>query len=263
MISTNADPLASGEHAVLCAIGTGSAGWKRPAELAGALPGVTDQLFQVLRSLESRGLVELNDAGRGGVSLSPLGAERLGVRIAEDGTAEDGGFTWEPVRQRDGVDEPERLSGTRHTCHPPRPEDFVDPSPGPAELVELIELAELRESRERATIARVYGPEAARLDRPPPRPSILLMGHSLFAWSEDDPGQLARRRVCCRGCGNRRLRPSEYCLRCDRWGSAHTFIEDGPTERDERLAALRHARARDRVRRNRLRRRGRAKKATA
>ena len=141
------------------------------------------------------------------MTLSPLAAERLGVRIVEVGAAETP--RWAPA----GDPEPP-APRSRHVCVGERGAslEFVpDPAMPPEMAAERAERAERAAARPRPVLPA--NPADPRLDDAP-RPSLLL-GLGLTPW----PGPGGPFGPPCPACGDRALRRHVYCLVCDRWGS--------------------------------------------
>lgn len=99
----------------------------------------------------------------------------------------------------------------------------ADPRPGPDALVERDEADSLAEV---ARLLPGHDPYP-ELDAPrePPRPVHLLgtreVWHGVRVWRfiiESETVYYWQEDHRCQGCLNRRLRPNEYCLMCDRWG---------------------------------------------
>lgn len=126
-------------------------------------------------------------------TLTPFAAARLGLSLVE--TAH--GYRWARVPS----DLPLRPR--------PRRRETVDldslPDPRAIAPDEIIEARE--------TFGAVCGDVFDRLDRLP-RPWVLLTG--CRPWSGE--GDAEHVPADCPACRNRRLRPTVYCLYCDRWG---------------------------------------------
>lgn len=185
------------EHPILHAIVRGVRAWSTPAELARATGLEVDTTLDQVADLDQAGWVACWDRPDGPVvTLTPLAAERLGVRILEVGR--DLMPRWDRPEVWT-VDRPVRASVDRG-----RPEthwpDRIDPGPGPAEQAIAAE-----------ELLATTGPRRGDIDTSP-RLSVLIAA-SLTPW----PGPTAAA-SCCPGCGGRPLRAWEYCLYCDRWG---------------------------------------------
>lgn len=181
---------------ILDALVGGPAAWQSPAELAAALGEDESRTTDLLAELDVAGWLavwEFDDSLV--VTLSALGAGRLGVRLIE--TAEDRAPRWARA------DEPEPgRPRARHVCTHQRAADLafvVDPRPTPDQSAERAEVA-----------ARIAAdPEDDRLPRP-----TLLLGQGLSPW----PGPGRDHSAPCPVCRSNPLRPHEYCLCCDGWG---------------------------------------------
>lgn len=235
--------------AVLNVLLDGPVTWRAPAEIAGALGRDESETLDLLCDLDVGGWVAVRDTDAGPtVALSPLGVQRLGVRIVESGP--DATPRW----ARPGEPDPP----------PPRPKNvcrsdraaalgFVDdPAPPPDVAAQGGERAEGL-----AAAAAGGGAAAARPDELP-RPAVLV-GLSLTPW----PGPAPADAATCPACGGRTLRPQMYCLYCDRWGldrlafgveSSVPAAPGGPARRD------RPGPEHDRLQADRLRARRKAKR---
>ena len=210
--------------------------WQSPVELAKSMGLGVEEATDLLAGLDADGWLsawerELDVV----VTLSARGASRLGVRLVESGRDEvprwAGQGEPEPPRARaSGVFRSERAAGL---------ELVVDPSTTVEEAAERAEEALLRwaipsDPRERAFVESLPGP-------------TLLLGSGLTPW----PGPGRSMSASCPSCGSRRLKPSMYCLYCDRWGLDHLLREEparrpraprGPRDEAGRRAAEREAR---------------------
>lgn len=220
--------------AVLRAIVGGARAWSSGSELAHALAATVESVLACLCDLAESGEVEGWDRdGAGSVvwTLTPLSAARLRVDLAETGLS--GRLAW--------VDRDRARRVRRGPAHPQPPSieaEAVEWRPGPYDLAERSdEIA--RYLRSVKTL-----PEIDRL----PRPTVILTG-SQTTWTElrppprksttrskarakappvkcsacrDAPGPGGWCDRCgagvCPCCRSARLKPTEYCLRCSRWG---------------------------------------------
>ena len=178
-----------------------------------------ETVLSSLGSLESGGLVEF-DATAETATLTPLSAERLGLRVEYEG----GAWVWVPV------DQPERQSRARSSSfdastridrrqHEPWQEveawEYADTLA--AAQAKARAHAESQGKRYRRTDA-----ELEALDDSLPKPGLALTGvqmwppmHDSYFCSPTGQWCVVHRCPVCRG---RKLRPSHYCLWCDRWG---------------------------------------------
>jgi hypothetical protein len=194
--------------AVLTAIVEGPLAWSGASDLAEALAWEVDSVCEVLCELTLNGLVE-PWARADGVAhtLTPLAARGLEVHIVERGL--NWRPRWEPIDRRRRVARPGRGTDDGALARVP------DPGPGPAEIAEASD--ELSKWRPRGPM---------RVEHLP-RPTVLLMGCETD-WSERSSavagrhaptaGATTRTKRRCSACQGRRLSPSTYCLRCNRWG---------------------------------------------
>ena len=194
---------------VIKALVGGVVAWRTPGEVAGALAWEEDATTDVLAALDAEGWLAVWEVEGGPfVTLSPLGADRLGVRLVEVGRDEVA--RWAPAGD---PDPPQSVA--RHVCSSRRAAEMdfvVDPHPGPAEALEIAE----------RVVQRPGGREESA-DAPRSAPSIshpafayptLLIGLGLTPW----PGPDRPADEPCPACGERPIGPSAYCLCCDRWG---------------------------------------------
>jgi len=204
---------------VIGALVGGVFAWRTPGEVAGTLGWGEGVTTDVLASLDADGWLAVWEVEGGPlVTLSPLGADRLGVRLVEVGYDEVA--RWAPA----GDPEPPRPRA-RHVCAGRRAADMdfvVDPQPGPDEALADAEWG-IREAECRDGPAPGPGPDpdpdadadhAIRLRRTAfPFPSLLI-GQGLCPW----PGPGRDPAAPCPACRERPIRPHAYCLCCDRWG---------------------------------------------
>jgi hypothetical protein len=202
--------LPDNRMAVLNALTEGPEAWKSPQELAGMLGISAVEAEDLLCELDLAGLLEIWETDDGPlVMLSPLAAERLGVRLVEVGAA--GTPRW----ALSGDPDPP-LPRARKVCRDERAatlEFVVDTEPPPEVAAARGERAE---RAERAALA----PQAGEVEKPAtrtaddfPRPSLLI-GLGLTPW----PGPGVAQPAGCPACGGQTLGPQMYCLFCDRWG---------------------------------------------
>jgi hypothetical protein len=189
--------------------------WQSPAELASATGLDIETTTDLLASLDADGWLspwELESDVV--VTLSVGAAARLGVRLVESGRDEASrwaraGDPEPPIPRASGVFRDERAASL---------ERVVDPLGSPEEALERAE-----EAGERSGAPQ--GPRGRAFIEGLPAPT-LLVGIGLTPW----PGPGDGRKASCRSCGSRRLKPSMYCLYCDRWGLDHLLL-DAPASR--------------------------------
>ena len=147
------------------------------------------------------------------VTLSVAAASRLGVRLVESGHDEVPrwarvGDPEPPVPRALGVFRGERAANL---------ELVIDSSDTPEQAVERAEEASM-------LAGDPVGQSGASLLRTSlPGPTILV-GTGLSPW----PGPGLGRKAPCPSCGSKRLKPSMYCLYCDRWGLDHLLRDEPP-----------------------------------
>ena len=178
--------------------------WRTPAQLAVAIRLGDDEATDLLCDLELAGWLVVRDAEPGPlVTLSPLAAARLRIRLVEVGQGETPRWASDDER-----DPPVRRSAPPCAGNQAATLDrVVAQTPSPALAAERSERAE--------ALARYPRAEVTRADRPDflPRPGILI-GLGLSPW----PGPHAEPVDFCPACGGQTLPPRMYCLYCDRWG---------------------------------------------
>ncbi len=182
---------------LLGALMGGPIAWRSPRELAEALGRDEGDTTDLLASMDEDGWLGVWEIdGEVFVTLSALGAERLGVRLVE--SAEDHAPRWSPR----GNPEPP-TPRARNVCTLARAADLafvIDPSPSP----------DLAAQRTEAVARRALAPDATD-NLPWP---TLLLGQGLTPWPGPGRDPLAP----CPACRSAALRPHVYCLCCDRWG---------------------------------------------
>lgn len=175
--------------------------WQTPAQLADALGNELEETLDLLCNLDEIGWLEVWDCEDGPlITLSPIAAARLCVRIVEVGPGE----TPRWAGSGDPDPPPRRAKGVFLSVRGAELEYVVDP----ISLVEIdIDIDENRTepSQEESRSNRRYS-EGLR-----PR---LLLGQGLTPW----PGPTAVRNERCPACLGQLLQPFMYCLCCDRWG---------------------------------------------
>lgn len=187
--------------------------WQSPEQLASAMGFGVEETTDVLADLDASGwLTAWERRFDVVVTLSVEAAAKLGVRLVESGRGEDPrwaalGDPEPPMPRASGVFRDERAASL---------ERVVDPSPMPDEAVERAEEAIERseasaDARRRAFLESLPAP-------------TLLIGLGLSPW----PGPGDGRKASCPACGSKRLKPSMYCLYCDRWGLDHLIRDEPP-----------------------------------
>lgn len=205
----------------------GPSAWKAPRAVAQALHWDVDETTDILASLDESGWIEVWERPEGlAVTLSPLGAERLGVRLVERR-----GFGSTPCWAEQGEREPGPTPAFGHarTARGACLDYALDPHPSPDEELELAEEAEAfaTEAAREVEYDDSLSPERLRLLPMPTR----LVGEGKSPW----PGPGLASCPICRG---GRLDPRSYCLYCDRWGLDHLlrFLRaeepPGPVDRE-------------------------------
>ncbi|MGE3818700.1 MAG: hypothetical protein AB7I30_04645 [Isosphaeraceae bacterium] len=185
--------------------------WLMPEWLARALNWGLEETTDRLSDLDAQGWIEVQEEEPDGVPrvmISALGAQRLGLKLAEVGLS--GTVRWV------GLGEPETSPPrAKHVSLGAQGADLAslpDPSPDP-------ELAAIRGERaeavERSLSDSSPRPRVGARGETLPTPSMLL-GMGLSPWP--GPGQSPDPGATCPACGSRKLRPQAYCLYCDRWG---------------------------------------------
>jgi len=182
-------------------IGAPSA-WQTPKQIGQAIGVTVVDAIEILALLERSHLVDFwasHDPPV--VTLSPLGASRLGVRLVETRRAEIFRWSRESVTARSRK-APSRAQVKATEEHERRLEAAsLDPHDHVAEVDQVLDEQGRRDRRRR------------RARRELPRPTLLLIGDPLIPWHEIElPGP------DCPTCGGLELGRSTYCLRCSRWG---------------------------------------------
>ncbi len=191
--------LSEDQTRVLGALVAGPDAWSTPASLAQALGREESATTDLLADLDDGGWLavwERDDSPTPLVTLSPLGADRLGVRLVESGPEE-------LARWSSAGDPEPPTPRARHVCARGRGADLAfvpDPHPSPDQAAALAD-----------TPARPAGHNG----RSWPYPTMLI-GQGLTPWPGPSPGPTPA--APCPACRDRRLVPHAYCLRCDRWG---------------------------------------------
>jgi hypothetical protein len=187
--------------------------WQSPVELALAMERGLEETTELLAILDAEGwLAAWEREVDVVVTLSVAGASVLGLKLVESGLDEvprwAGRGDPEPPRVRaSGVFREERAAAL---------DRVVDPSRSVEEMAERAEETLLRAARRRQL--------AGNLPTDLPGPTLLL-GLGLIPW----PGPGDGRKASCPSCGSKRLKPSMYCLYCDRWGLDDLLLEDQAT----------------------------------
>ncbi len=186
--------------------------WQTPAQVATALGCDLEETLDLLCDLDAAGWLDVWDDPRGlVVTLSPLAAERLCVRIVEVGPAETprwagSGDPDPPALRSRSVCASDRAAGLDFVVDPYSFEDFLsqeDPPEPPA--------------------TSSNGSRTPFEFRP-----TLLVGLGLTPW----PGPAELSKPACPACSGQSFRTCMYCLYCDRWGQDRppTIRLDGPSQ---------------------------------
>ena len=215
----------------------GPRAWARPEDLAVALGWEPAEVDRIATGLEAAGLVDRwNECW----TLSPLGASRLGVTLVADDVLEL--YRWSVSSVSARTRRPSHRQIRRTELH----DYYLRQRPDPRTL---------RPNIAASRAERVTRRRWSRRDEVP-KPSIILWGHGLLPWEEirRAPRPQLRCRTCqislpgrkkvlaavcncglgrrhqfylehCPGCHGKPLRPSMYCLRCDRWGMDRYFAK--------------------------------------
>jgi hypothetical protein len=182
-----------------------------PEAVARALGCSAAEAEARLQALAAAGWLEFWPAGGSGrhrgATLTPWAAEQLRVRLDEDSRRWVSIET--PPRRVRIRPRPRTILQSTLDRHRRRQGTVLDRR-DVRQYEPWLEVAATEES-ERA-LARGLCRGVYNLDRLP-YPTVLL-GLSL-PW---DGPEITPARRRCRACGNARLRPHEYCLRCDNWG---------------------------------------------
>jgi len=177
--------------------------WQSPVELARSMGRDLEETTDLIADLDAGGWLSPWELGSDlVVTLSVLGASRLGVRLVESGRSES--LRW--ANQGDPEPSAPRASGVFRDERAANLERLVDPLGSPEEIVERAE--ELVERQDQAT-----GGPSRRGFEGWPAPTLLI-GSGLTPWPGPGQGQQGS----CPSCGSKKLGPAMYCLYCDRWG---------------------------------------------
>lgn len=192
--------------AVLNTLVEGKDVWMSPVTLATTLGLTSEQTEDLLCELDLGGWLELWETEDGPlVTLSPLAAERLGVRLVEVGV--NATPRWACLGDPDPP-----APRVKNVCRDARGAtlEFVVDTSIPAEVAAI-----RGERAERVARANPVTPETQSTlgFEDLPKPSMLI-GIGLTPW----PGPGSAHLPDCPACGGRALAPRMYCLFCDRWG---------------------------------------------
>ncbi len=222
--------------------------WQSPAELASAVGRCSEETTDLLASMDAGGWLSAWEREFDVVvTLSVAAASALRLRLVEVGPDEV------PRWARSGDPEPPspKAPGVFRSERAASLELVVDPSATPEETVELAEevLSKFADDPDHSAGIKL----ASRgffegLSAP-----TLLIGTGLTPW----PGPGDGRKASCPSCGSKRLKPTMYCLYCDRWGLDHLLRDEPPP----RVRAFRDPR--DDARRRDLERQARKAKRRA
>jgi hypothetical protein len=204
-IEPTGDPMPVLWTRILQAIAAGPMAWRSTDEVISVVADADadeDSILDAVADLDVEGLIEVWEQPEGIViTLSALGAGRLGLRLVESGP--------KLIARWAKQDDPEPMPPpVRRPPHPPG--GFfavVDPRPGPEiEAEQADRAARYGANGHFGTFRRGAGRGE------PPRPTLLL-GTGLVAWPGPSSGSAE-----CPACGSKSLPPHGYCLCCDRWG---------------------------------------------
>lgn len=194
---------------ILATIVNYDAAWITPASISEKIQCPNDVVEDCLADLETESLITTweDEDGRLSVTLTPLGAEKLGVQLTP---IDDTRCRW--MRLDQPAPRLHATSQVREAWEDSLP--ISDSSPGPEDIAAMNEeigaLCAFPISR-RKQLPRTSWRGIQRLDENfLPYPTMLL-GVGIALWDNIE------HRVCP-GCQNRELETYEYCLRCDRWG---------------------------------------------
>ena len=156
--------------------------------------------------LVQAGLVDASQIDRAYLTLSPLSAESLGLRIGRS-TGGLASLVWVDAKTPASR---ERARPVKRSKSRDYSREVVSDDLDPFDQVIAIEAVEAYLER---ILAEVTGRPLAKDEFP--RPSILLSGCQ--SWQSDP---IVRSSECpsCRRVGDASVGSSAYCLRCDRWG---------------------------------------------
>ena len=214
--------LSEASRAVIRALLEAPLAWQTPAELARSLGGDLEETTDCVATLDAEGWLVAWDGCDGpgpAVTLSAEAASRLDARLVERGPDEMPRWATRdqddpPARRALGVFRGERAASL---------EMVVDPRMPPDAAMEAAEDAAGRLADPDPAHART----AARVARMP-RPTLLL-GTGLSPWPGPDAARASG--GSCPVCGDRPLKPTMYCLSCDRWGLDHRIEDEAIVER--------------------------------
>ena len=209
-------------HAVLSAIIDGQEAWASVPDLAKALDVTAESICDDLADLNEQGWVEVWEHPAQGplVTLSAWGAEQLGVHLVESGQRRIV-LRWLP-------DAASAKRGPR-----PRPcnakaellEQVVSREPSVEAWAEAFETVILKFKPKLHTLEQLPWPTALVYDTDPawPREGEFDRINRLIAPTSLVFRQNPQKDRICTGCGGRKLRTSELCLHCSRWGFDGVF----------------------------------------
>lgn len=204
----------------------GPKAWQTPDAVAEALGLGVEETTDLLCELDMAGWLVVWDGedapGRCEgpvVCLSPLGAERLGVRLVEVGPKAVP--AWARLGDVDPL--PPRGPLDAQRVRPLNLERAPDPFPGPEQAAILAE----RSAAQFAAQERLGRDERGSFS--PPSPSHLI-GVGLTPWPGPSQTPGPDRKGICPACGGRPLRSHMYCLCCDNWGFDGVVDRPGPTD---------------------------------
>ncbi|WP_435017337.1 hypothetical protein TA3x_004943 [Tundrisphaera sp. TA3] len=204
--------------------------WQTPAELASALDADVEETTDHLATLDAEGWLVAWEGGDGAgpaVTLSTAAAARLGARLVEHGADELP--RWATRGEADPP--PHRALGVFRCERAASLEMVIDPRERPDVALESAEAAAESLAAPQAETLRP-GSWAGRMPRP-----TLLLGTGASPWP--GPGRDRDAGQACPICGDRPLKPTMYCLACDRWGLDHRIVAEVAEARPATIPELR------------------------
>jgi hypothetical protein len=203
--------------------------WQSPLELARAMGRDLEETTNLLASLDADGwLAAWEREFDVVVTLSVAGASLLGLRLVEAGFDEVPRWAGRGDREPPGL----RASGVFRDERAATLELVADPSCTAEDAVERAEEALLRAGSRK----QLADHNSCYLPVP-----TLLVGLGLTPW----PGPGDGRKASCPSCASKRLKPSMYCLYCDRWGLDHLLRDDHSTKLRPTIEPKEEARRRE------------------
>jgi len=204
--------------AVLNALIGAPLAWQTPAQVAASLGCELEPTLDLLCDLDVAGWLDVwEDQNGPSITLSPLAAERLSVRIVEVGPGET------PRWAGSGDPDPPSLR-SRSVLHTERGATLdyvVDP-------MSAADFLSLQDPPDAADAVPQEGSRGTSRYLYEPWPTVLI-GLGLTPWP--GPGEFSKAE--CPACSGRTFRHSMYCLYCDRWGRDRPNVATPPTTRSK------------------------------